>query len=38
MLDYNKNYAILALNCVLKNSNRTILALGIDRRYKNNNI
>ena len=38
MLEYSKNYAILALNCILKNSKKTILALGIDRRYRNNNI
>ena len=38
MLEYSKNYIILALNYILKNSKRTILALEIDRRYRNNNI
>jgi len=38
MLGYNKNYAILALNRVLKNSKGAISALEIDRRYRNNNI
>ena len=38
MLGYNKNYAILALNCVLKNLKKTLLVLGINRRYKKNNI
>ena len=38
MLGYNKNYAALALNCTLKNSKRRISALGIKRRYRNNNI
>ena len=38
MLGYNKNYAILALNYILKNSKRTISALEIGRKYKNNNI
>jgi len=38
MLEYNKNYAILAFNYVLKNLKRMISALGINRRYRNNNI
>ena len=38
MLEYNKNYVILALNCTLKNSKRTLLMLEINRRCKNNNI
>jgi len=38
MLGYNKNYTVLALNCTLKNSKRTILVLVIKRRYRNNNI
>ena len=38
MLEYNKNYATLALNCTLKNSKRILSALGINRRYRNNNI
>ena len=38
MLVYNKNYTILALNCTLKNSKRTISALEIKRRCRNNNI
>ena len=38
MLECNKNYTILALNCILKNSKRMISALRIDRRYRNNNI
>jgi len=38
MLEYNKNYATLALNYTLKNSKRTISALKIKRRYRNNNI
>ena len=38
MLGYNKNYIILALNCVLKNSKGMISALEINRRYRNNNI
>ena len=37
MLEYNKNYTILALNCILKNSNRTLLASEINRRYRKNN-
>ena len=38
MLRYNKNYATLALNCVLKNSKRILLVLEINRRYRNNDI
>ena len=38
MLEYNKNYTTLALNCMLKNSKRTISVLGINKRYRNNNI
>ena len=36
MLGYNKNYTTLALNCALKNSKKTILALVINRRCRNN--
>ena len=32
MLGCNRNYIILALNCMLKNSKETILALEIKRR------
>ena len=38
MLRCNKNYTTLALYCILKNSRRTISALGIDKIYRNNNI
>ena len=38
MLRYNKNYITLALNCILKNSKRTISVLGINKRCRNNNI
>ena len=38
MLGYNKNYAILALNCILKNLKRIILVLEIERRNRNNSI
>ena len=38
MLGYNKNYTILALNCILKNSKRTISASLIKKRGRNNNI
>ena len=38
MLEYNKNYATLAFNYILKNSKRTISVLGINRKYKNKNI
>ena len=37
MLEYNKNYVILALNCALKNSKRTLPASEINKRYQNNN-
>ena len=38
MPEYNKNYAILALQYVLKNSKKTISASETGRRYRNNNI
>ena len=38
MLEYNKNYVILALNYILKNSKRTLSASEIDKGYRNNNI
>jgi len=38
MLGYNKNYVTLALKYVLKNSKGTLLALKINRKYKNSNI
>ena len=38
MLGCNKNYATLTLNNILKNSKRTLLVLGINRIYRNNNI
>ena len=38
MLGYNKNYTILALNCTLKNSKGTLSALGINGRYRNNDM
>ena len=38
MLEYNKNYIILALNYVLKNSEETILVSEIERRGRDNNI
>jgi len=38
MLGCNKNYAKLALNCILKNSKETILASRIKKRCRNNNI
>jgi len=38
MLEYNKNYTTLALNCMLKNSKETLSILGINRRYRNKNI
>ena len=38
MLGCNKNYATIALNCILKNSKRTLSTLEINRRYRNNNI
>ena len=34
MLGYNKNYAVLAFNCILKNSKRILSTLEINRRYK----
>jgi len=37
-LEYNKNYATLALNYILKNLKKTILALKIRKRYRNNDI
>jgi len=38
MLGYNKNYATLSLNCMLKNSKGIISALEIERRYGNKTI
>jgi len=38
MLEYNKNFAILALNYILKNSKKIILMSEIKRRDRNNNI
>jgi len=38
MLECNKNYTILALNYVLKNSEKIILVLETYRRNKNKNI
>jgi len=38
MLECNKKYAILALNCILKNSKRKISVLGIKRRDRNNSM
>ena len=38
ILGYNKNYTILALNCILKNSKEMILASEINRRCRKNNI
>ena len=38
MLGYNKNHATLAFNCMLKNSNRSILVSEIERRNRKNNI
>jgi len=38
MLEYNKNYVTLALNCMLKNSKKTILVSRIERRDRNNSI
>ena len=38
MLECNKNYAILALDCALKNSEVIISALGIKKKCRNNNI
>jgi len=38
MLRYNKNYIILALNCMLKNSKGIISVSEIKKRDRNNNI
>jgi len=38
MLRYNKNYAILVLNCILKNSKKIISVSVIERRDRKNNI
>ena len=38
MLGCNKNYAILAFKCVLKNSKETLSTSGINTRYGKNNI
>ena len=38
MLEYNKNYAILAFNHMLKNLKRTISISEIKRRDRNNSI
>ena len=38
MLGCNKNYVILALNCMLKNSKKIISVLEIERRDRSNNI
>jgi len=38
MLGCNKNFAILALNYILKNSKKIILMSEIKRRDRNNNI
>ena len=38
ILGYNKNYAILALNCILKNSKKILSASEINKKYRNNNI
>ena len=38
MLEYNKNYAILVFNCMLKNLEKIILVLGTYRRNRNKNI
>jgi len=38
MLEYNKNYTTLVLNCILKNSKKIISASGTKRRCRNNNI
>ena len=34
MLEYNKNYTTLALNCILKNSKRMISASRINKRIR----
>ena len=38
MLEYNKNYATLAFNCILKNSKEILLTSEINKRYRNNSI
>ena len=38
MLGCNKNYVTLVLNCALKSSKKILSVLGINRRYRNNNI
>jgi len=38
MLGCKRNYIILALNCILKNSKRTISVSEIERRGRNNDI
>jgi len=38
MLEYNKNYVTLVLNCILKNLKGMILVLEIKGRDRNNNI
>ena len=38
MLEYNKNYATLALNCVLNNLKKIILVSEIKKRDGNNSI
>ena len=38
MLGYNKNYTILALNYILKNSKETISVSGIEKKSQNTNI
>ena len=38
MLEYNKDYATLVLNCILKNSKKVILVLEINWRDRNYSI
>jgi len=38
MLEYNKNYVTLVLDCTLMNSMGTLSVSEIDRKYRNNNI
>ena len=38
MLECNKNYVTLALNCILNNSKKTISVPEIKRRGRKNNI
>ena len=38
MLGCNRNYAMLALNYVLKNSKGALSVSGINGKYRNNNI